>query len=103
VLFDTTSPIAYGLDREEAIFFEGSPAFDVKLGDTIGVYPETNPLLSGWILGEKLILGKTALAELPMGEGTAILIGFSPLFRSQAHATFKVLFNSLLYAAGEPI
>jgi len=100
-VFDTTSPIAYGLDREEAIFFEGSPAFDVKLGENVAVYPETNPLLSGWILGEKLLLGKTALAELPMGEGTAILIGFSPLFRSQAHGTFKVLFNSLLYSAGE--
>jgi len=100
-IFDTTCPIAYGLDREEAIFFEGGPVFDVKLGESVAVYPETNSLLSGWILGEKLLVGKTALAELPMGEGTAILIGFSPLFRSQAHSTFKVLFNSLLYASGE--
>jgi hypothetical protein len=102
-LFDTTCPIAYCLDREEAIFFEGGPVFDVKLGESVAVYPETNTLLSGWILGEKLLVGKTALAELPMGEGMAILIGFSPLFRSQAHGTFKVLFNSLLYASGEPV
>ena len=102
-VFDTTCPTAYGLERDEAIFFQGSPVFDVKLGESVAVYPETNPLLSGWILGEKLLVGKTALAELPMGEGMAILIGFSPLFRSQSHGVFKVLFNSLLYAAEEPI
>ena len=103
VLFDGNSPIAYGLDREEAVFFEASPVFEITEGESVGVYPETNPLLSGWALGEKLLTGKTALAEIPMGEGTAILIGFSPLFRSQAHGTFKVLFNSLLYAAGEAL
>ena len=101
VLFDNTHPICYGLDREEALFFLRSPAFEVKLGESIAAYPESNSLLSGWVLGEELILGKTAVAELPMGEGAAILIGFQPIFRSQVHGTFKVLFNSLIYAAGE--
>ena len=100
-LFDTTHPIGYGLDREEAVFFLRSPVFDVKQGESVAVYPEANPLLSGWSLGEKYLLGKTVVAELPMGDGTAILIGFPPIFRSQVHGTFKVLFNSLLYAAGE--
>ncbi len=67
----------------------------------VAVYPEANPLLSGWILGEKHLLGKTAVADVPMGNGRAILIGFPPIFRSQTHGTFKVLFNSLLYAASE--
>ncbi|RJS89091.1 hypothetical protein CW700_05595 [Candidatus Bathyarchaeota archaeon] len=103
VLFDTTHPIGYGLDREEAVLFLRSPAFDIKQGESVAVYPEASPLLSGWALGEELLLGKTAVAELPMGDGTAILIGFPPIFRSQAHSTFKVLFNSLLYAAGEVV
>jgi hypothetical protein len=36
-----------------------------------------------------------------MGEGLAILIGIQPIFRSQTHGTFKVLFNSILYAVIE--
>ena len=100
-VFDTTHPIGYGLDREEALFFLRSPAFEVKEGYSVASYPEANSLLSGWVLGEEHLLGKTAVAELPMGEGLAILIGIQPIFRSQTHGTFKVLFNSILYAVIE--
>ncbi len=100
-VFDDTHPVGYGLSREEAVFFIRSPAFEVKWGESVAVYPEANSLLSGWVLGEKLLLGRTAVAELPMGEGRAVLIGFPPIFRSQTHGTFKVLFNSLLYASAE--
>ncbi len=101
-VFDDAHPVGYGLSRDEAVFFMGSPAFDVKLGESVAVYPEANPLLSGWILGEELLHGKTAVADLPMGGGRAVLIGFPPIFRSQTHGTFKVLFNSLFYSAPEP-
>ncbi|MCW3978178.1 MAG: M14 family metallopeptidase [Candidatus Bathyarchaeota archaeon] len=100
-LFDTAHPVGYGLSREEAVFFLRGPAFDVKEGEMVAVYPEANSLLSGWILGEKHLLGRTAVADVPMGNGRAILIGVPPIFRSQTHGTFKVLFNSLLYAASE--
>jgi hypothetical protein len=102
-VFDENHPVGYGLSREEAIFFAESPVFDVKWGEAVAAYPEANSLLSGWILGEKLLLGKTAVADLPMGNGRALLIGFPPIFRSQPHGTFKVLFNSLLYATSEPV
>ncbi len=100
-LFDTAHPVGYGLSREEAVFFLRGPAFDIKEGEMVAVYPEANSLLSGWILGEKHLLGRTAVADVPMGNGRAILIGFPPIFRSQTHGTFKVLFNSLMYAASE--
>ena len=100
-VFDTTHPIGYGLDREEALFFLRSPAFEVKAGYSVASYPEANSLLSGWVLGEEHLLSRTAVAELPMGEGLAILIGIQPIFRSQTHGTFKVLFNSILYAVAE--
>jgi hypothetical protein len=100
-LFDTTHPVGYGLSREEALFFLRSPAFDVREGEMVAVYPEANSLLSGWVLGEELLLGKTAVADVPMGNGRAVLIGVPPIFRSQTHGTFKVLFNSLLYAVAE--
>ena len=81
--------------------FLRSPAFEVKEGYSVASYPEANSLLSGWVLGEEHLLGRTAVAELPMGEGMAILIGVQPIFRSQTHGTFKVLFNSILYAVVE--
>jgi len=96
-LFDCTHPVAYGLDREEALFFLRSPAFAVKEGKSIAKYPESNPLLSGWILGEEKLQGKTAVVDIPMGNGRVILIGIPPVFRSQTHSTFKLLFNSILY------
>jgi len=102
VVFDETHPIGYGMSRDEAILFRNSPAFDIKWGERIANYPEANPLLSGWILGDKHLYGQNAVADLPIGEGRVILIGFQPVFRSQTHGTFKVLFNALLYAVEEP-
>ena len=102
VVFDETHPIGYGMSRDEAVLFRNSPAFNIKGGESIANYPEANPLLSGWILGDKHLYGQNAIADLPIGEGRVILIGFQPIFRSQTHGTFKVLFNSLYYAVEEP-
>ena len=99
VLVDNTHPIGYGYGREEAVMFLHSPAFDVKDGYTIASYPETDPLLSGWILGEKLIRGKSAVAEITAGDGTIVLMGCPPHFRNQTRACFKLLFNSIYYGA----
>ncbi|MBW1858005.1 MAG: hypothetical protein JRI42_07000 [Deltaproteobacteria bacterium] len=102
VVFDETHPIGYGMSRDEAILFRNSPAFNIKGGESIASYPEADPLLSGWILGDKHLYGQNAIADLPIGKGRVILIGFQPIFRSQTHGTFKVLFNSLYYAVEEP-
>ncbi|MFH1180538.1 MAG: M14 metallopeptidase family protein [Candidatus Bathyarchaeota archaeon] len=99
VLIDDTHPIGYGFNREETIMFLHSPAFHVKNGEAIAWYPETNPLSSGWILGEKHLRGATAVAEVPAGNGTIILMGCPPHFRNQNRATFKLLFNSIYYGA----
>lgn len=98
VLVDDTHPIGYGYTREEAVMFLNSPAFNVKDGCAVAWYPETNPLLSGWILGEKHLRGKAAVAEIPAGNGTIIMMGCPPHFRNQMRVSFKFLFNSLYYA-----
>jgi hypothetical protein len=97
VLVDDTHPIGYGYSREEAIMFLGSPAFNVKDGVAVAWYPETDTTLSGWLLGEKHLRGRAAVAEIPAGNGTIILIGCSPHFRNQNRSTFKLLFNSIYY------
>jgi hypothetical protein len=100
VKVDTSHPIGFGTPTTIPIFFEQSPAFDVR-GDarSIASYASDNPLRSGWILGGKYLVGNSALAEEPIGKGRVILFGFRPQYRAQSEVTYKLFFNSLFYAA----
>lgn len=98
LVLDTDHPIAYGMPREAAVFFNENAAFTVGLGaKAVGTYPLTNPLMSGWILGEEKLHGKTAVADVPVGRGRVILLSIRPQFRAQVRGTYKLLFNSLYY------
>jgi hypothetical protein len=100
VVLDTDNPIAYGMPREAAAFFEQNAAFEVSgNAKAVGVYPLTNPLMSGWILGEEKLQAKTAVADVPVGRGRVILISIRPQFRAQVRGTYKLLFNSIYYGA----
>jgi hypothetical protein len=102
-IVDSKHPIVYGMPRETTLFFSNSPAFSTKDGRAIVKYPLQNPLLSGWLHGEAKLRGKAALVEVPLGRGRVILFGFRPQHRGQTYATFKLLFNSLWYAAAEEV
>ncbi|TDI07870.1 MAG: hypothetical protein E2P08_05195 [Acidobacteria bacterium] len=94
-------PIGYGMMEEAAVMFWHTPAFDLSRGLSVVHYSSKDPLLSGWIHGEEHLVGKTALAEIPMDQGRVILIGFRTQFRAQTRGTYKFLFNSLYYATTE--
>jgi len=102
-IVDPGHPIAFGMPRESTLFFGNSGAFSVKEGRTIVKYPVQNPLLSGWLQGEAKMQGKAALVETPLGRGRVILFGFRPQHRGQTYATFKLVFNSLWYAAADEV
>jgi hypothetical protein len=51
--------------------------------------------MSGWMLGEKFINGKTALAEASYGKGKIVLFAFRPQHRGQSFATFPFIFNAI--------
>ncbi len=103
VVVDTDSPIGYGMTRETGAFFLHNSAFEVTgNAKSVAAYPLTNPLMSGWILGQERLQGKTAIAEVPVGRGRVIVIGIRPQFRAQVRATYKLLFNSLYYSAATP-
>ena len=103
VRIDTKHPIGHGLDNEMAIMFKSGPVFDGVRGDSkaVATYPEFNPLMSGWLEGEKRIRQKVALLETSLGDGRVILFGFKPQHRGQSHGTFKLLFNAIYYSATE--
>ena len=102
VRIDTKHPIGHGLDSEMAIFFKSGPVFAAERGgaEVIATYPEFNPLMSGWLEGEKRIRQKAALLDVLLGNGRVILFGFKPQHRGQSHGTFKLLFNAIFYSTG---
>jgi hypothetical protein len=101
VFIETTHPIGYGLDRETAVFFKSGPVFEVRGGKTVASYPNFNPLMSGWIEGEKRIRQKAAALDVNLGKGHVVLFGFKPQHRAQSHGTFKLLFNAIYYSVTE--
>ena len=100
---DNSHPIAYGMESKSAGFFARSPAFDLlpsfnkEKARVVVKYPQKNPLLSGWILGENHLFNKSAVIDVPLGKGRVILLAFRVQHRIQPHGTFKLLFNSLYY------
>ena len=43
----------------------------------------------------------TTIAEASVGEGKVVMLGPEVTFRSQPHATFKLLFNGLYYGSAK--
>ncbi len=106
--YDPGQPLDYGMEKEGIAFFANSPAFTVipnfkTEARVLATYPEKNILKSGFLLGEENIAQRAAMVEVPLGQGRVVLIGFDAVNRAQAHATFKLFFNALLYSAAEEI
>lgn len=99
IIVDNTEPIAYGMPKKAAALFAKSPAFRpfywTKRTAVLAYYPDDNPLLSGWILGDEKIRGLAAALDIPMGKGRVVLLGFRAQNRGQTHGTFKLLLNAI--------
>ncbi|MDX6693877.1 MAG: hypothetical protein QOF02_1480 [Blastocatellia bacterium] len=100
---DTTHPVAKGMPRESIAWVEDSPVFEIKSDPlalarvrVIARYPlNSEPLLSGWLLGGERIKGKAALVEVGLGRGRIYLFGFRPQYRGQSLATYPLFFNAI--------
>ena len=99
---DNTQPLAYGMPSSVDVFFDSSPAFRVDPGakgiiQTVAWYGSGNLLDSGWAWGQAYLNDSVAVAQANVGKGKLLLYGPEVTFRGQPHATFKLLFNGLLY------
>jgi hypothetical protein len=103
ILVDTSHPLAAGMADTAGVYFTNSTTFDlaqVPGARAIARYPERaeDILMSGFLTGASQIAGKTAAAEVPLGQGRVLLFGFRPQYRGQSLGTFKLLFNAILNA-----
>jgi hypothetical protein len=95
---DRNHALAKGLKEETAAYFTNSSAYEITdqtRVKSVARYAARNSLLSGWMLGEKFLNDKTALAETAYGKGKIVLFAFRPQHRGQSWATFPFIFNAL--------
>jgi len=96
------NPLTEGVQDDLLIVFRNDSAFEVVPGpnnDDMQVvlsFPDKRVMESGWLIGEEHLSRKAALIDTKKGKGRVVLFGFSPQFRAQTDATFKLLFNCLL-------
>lgn len=95
---DKNQRLGKGLPPKMGAYFINSSAFeitDTNKVKSVAKYADKNALLSGWLLGEKYLNGKTALAETTYGKGKIVLFAFRPQHRGQSWGTFPFIFNAL--------
>jgi hypothetical protein len=99
-------PLAYGVEEDAVTLFAGSQVLErTDGGARAGVstpvcYARSGYLVSGWTLGgDEYLAGRTAAAQVEVGEGDVVLFAFTPHFRGQPRNTFKLLFNALVGAS----
>ena len=101
VRFDTSDPLAYGLEEHTDVFFDNSPVFRQTSEAAaagvrrVGWFDSATPLRSGWSWGQQYLENGVAVIEARAGKGRVFLLGPEILQRAQPHGTFKLLFNGL--------
>jgi hypothetical protein len=98
--FDRSNRLAAGMTSPiSAVWFEGSPAFEVTdsaRATVVARYPaQGDPLLSGWLLGAARVAGKAAMVDVKQGKGHVVLFGFRPQYRAQSMSTYPLVWNAL--------
>jgi hypothetical protein len=97
---NTSHPVMTGMPPRSAVFVDGSPVFETQpgfQGTVLASYTEKgSPLLSGYLIGEKVLSGRAAALDVELDRGHVLLFGFRPQWRAQSFGTFKVVFNSIV-------
>ena len=99
---DIAHPLSYGLPAQTSGFFGSSSAFEVAPNSpglqTAARYASKDLLVSGWLHGEEVIAGQSAVVQATVGAGRVVLLAFPVQHRGQSLATFRLLFNAIFAA-----
>jgi ribosomal protein S18 acetylase RimI-like enzyme len=106
---DPSQPLAFGMPPDAIAFVTGGEAFDVNQAPEYNVgdrevrvaarFAAKDLLASGYVSGEKAVLGKAALVDARFGGGHVVMFAFRPQFRGQPFGTFKFLLNAVYLAS----
>ncbi len=96
---DPRQPLAYGMTAKVDMFFDDSQPFRLEggPGTRVAWFDSAKPLRSGWAVGQEKLQGTIAVADIELGRGKLFAMGPEVTQRAQPYATFKLLFNGLLY------
>ncbi len=110
---DTTDPLAFGMPKDAILFSSGGEAFEITLAKShnrgereihaVVSFAAKDLLASGWVSGEKQVLGKHALVQARYGKGHVVLFGFRPQFRGQSYGAFKLLLNAIYLGSAQAV
>lgn len=102
---DTSHPLALGMPKQAYVTSTGGQAFELtrlpefEKAKIVASYAKKDLLASGWVSGERSVMGKGALVEARLGKGSMVLFGFRPQFRGQSTGTFKLILNAIYLSA----
>jgi hypothetical protein len=94
------------MPKEAIAFSSGGPAFDITNSNeahSVARYATSNLLASGWLSGERAVLGKSVVVESQLGSGRVVLFGIRPQHRGQPFGTFKLLLNSVWLGSAQKL
>lgn len=95
---DPARPLAFGMTPKVDMFFDKNQPFALGAGATsIAWFDSPTPLRSGWAVGQEKLKGTVAIADADIGRGKLFALGTEVTQRAQPYATFKLLFNGILY------
>jgi hypothetical protein len=95
---DPRQPLAYGMTPTVDIFFDESQPFVLTgTAKRVAWFEGPASLRSGWAVGQEKLNGTVAIVDVDLGRGKLFAMGPEVTQRAQPYATFKLLFNGLLY------
>ena len=99
--FDSSHPLAFGMDEHADVYFRRSPVFRLlpdahtRGATPVSWFDSKKSLRSGWAWGESYLENGVGIVDAQAGAGRVFLFGPEINFRAQPHGTFKLLFNGL--------
>jgi hypothetical protein len=101
VAVDAAHPVMAGMPETADVVMSGGAAFAPTEGfdgAVIAKFPATtSPLRSGFLSGAKYLQGHAAAVDVKKGKGHVVLFGFQPQWRGQPTASFRMVFNALMF------